>query len=546
MYKIGVYGLAALFSLGLAACSGGTSGAPAPPPPAPPPPPPPSGSVTISGSVTYDLVPLNAATNGLNYAGTTQRPSRNVVVEVADSSGAILSSALTNATGGYSFSVAAGATVRIQARARMQSPGRYDVTVRDNTSGNAIYVLQGSLLSAGSANSTRNLNAASGWGGAGYTGARAAAPFAILDTIKTAVSAIDAAAPGTVFATAQVYWSVNNRSASGSIANGEIGTTSFTFIGGVPTILVLGSADSDTDEYDRHVIAHEFGHFVESTQSRNDTIGGPHSLSQRLDPRLAFSEGWSNAFSGMALGDPVYRDSSGPQQSTGFSINIEGNAYSSSGWYGEGSVQSIVYDAFDGVSDGVDAISAGFGPVYRARLNPAIMINGTAPTTIFSYIEALKTEAGVSAAAVDQLRLGQNINGTGVDGAGETNDGGISTSLPVLGTLSIGAAPLVVCSVNDAGTPNKLGNRTLLRLPVPTPQTVTLTMTRISGDTGRDPDFIVSLRGVDVATGFDLPAETEAETASLAGGDHVVEAYDFFNINDSGPAGDSCYNLSAN
>jgi hypothetical protein len=504
--------------------------------------------VTISGAITYDFVPVNTTTNGLNYSGTTQRPARNVVVEAVDGSGGVIASGLTTDAGAYSFSVPAGTNVRIQARARLQSPaaGQYDFTVRDNTSGNAIYLLQGSLTSSGTANSTRNLNAPSGWGGAGYTGTRAAAPFALLDTILTTIAAIDAVAPGTIFDTGQVFWSVNNRASDGSVAAGEIGTSSFTFIGGVPTILVLGNANNDTDEYDRHVIVHEFGHYVEATQSRNDSTGGPHSLTQRLDPRLAFSEGWCNAFSGMVLADPVYRDSSGANQSTGFSINVENNTYATSGWYAEGSVQSIVYDVFDSASDGVDAISAGFGPVYSARLNPSIMRNGTAPTTIFSYIEALKAAPGVSASAVDLLRVAQNINGTGVDGAGETNDGGIATSLPVLRTLTIGAGPQVICSVDDAGTQNKLGNRTLLRLPVPAPQSVTLTMTRVSGASGRDPDFIVSLRGVDVAQGFGTGVDAETETASLAAGDHVVEAYDFLNINDAGPSGDACYNLTAN
>lgn len=530
----------------LAACGGGGASGPSPAPP-PPPPPPPGGSVTISGAVTFDFVPLNTATNGLNYAATAQRPARNVVVEAASSGGTILASGLTDAAGAYSLAVPAGTVLRIQARSRMQGPGGlFDFTVRDNTSGNAVYLLTGALLDSGGANSTRNLNAPSGWGGASYTGTRAAAPFALLDTVLTSIGAVNTVAPGTSFETAQVFWSVNNRAASGSVASGEIGSTSFTRISGVPTILVQGSADNDTDEYDQHVIAHEFGHYLEDTQSRNDSIGGPHSLSQRLDPRLAFSEGWSNAFSGIALGDPVYRDSSGAGQSTGFRFNVESNIFSASGWFGEGSVHSIVYDVFDGADDGADVISAGFGPVYRARLNPAIMRNGTAPTTIFSYIEALKAEAGVSAAAVDALRLAQSINGTGVDGAGETNDGGVATSLPVLRTLTIGAPAIVICSVDDAGTENKLGNRTLMRMPVGAPASVLLAMTRISGATARDPDFIVSLRGAEIVRALSGATDTETRTVSLSAGDHVVEGYDDRNISDAGPSGDACYNFSAN
>jgi hypothetical protein len=504
--------------------------------------------VTISGAITYDFVPHNTTTSGLNYGAITQRPARGVIVEAVDGVGTVLASGSASDTGAYSLTVPAGTQMRIQARARITAatPGVWDFTVRDNTSGNAVYVLQGSLLDSGTSNSTRNLNAPSGWGGASYTSTRAAAPFAILDSIYTALTVITTAAPGTNFPTGQIYWSVNNRAATGSIANGEIGTTSFTRISGVPTILVLGNENNDTDEYDKHVIVHEFGHYVEDILGRNDSIGGSHSLSQRLDPRLAFSEGWSNAFSGAVLGDSFYRDSSGAQQASGFSINVESNSYSQQGWYAEGSVQSIAYDIFDAAADTNDTIAAGFGPFYRARISPTFIVNGFAPTTIFSYIEAVKAEAGVSAPAVDALRLAQNINGTGVDGAGETNDGGIATALPVWRTVSIGGGAVSICSTDDAGAKNKLGVRTLLRLPVSASQSVTLTMTRVSGATSRDPDFEVSLRGVSVATGFGAPAETETLTQTFAAGDHVIEAYDFFNTNDAGPAGDSCYNFTAN
>ena len=40
-------------------------------------------------------------------------------------------------------------------------------------------------------------------------------------------------------------------------------------------IYVLGAADNDTDEYDQHIVAHEFQHFLEDQVSRSDTPGGP-------------------------------------------------------------------------------------------------------------------------------------------------------------------------------------------------------------------------------------------------------------------------------
>ena len=89
---------------------------------------------------------------------------------------------------------------------------------------------------------------------------------------------------------------------------------------------MLGAADNDTDEYDQHVVAHEFQHFLEDQVSRSDTPGGPHSLDERLDMRVAFSEGFANAFSAMVLNDPVYRDSFGASQGQVYRFDVEQRA----------------------------------------------------------------------------------------------------------------------------------------------------------------------------------------------------------------------------
>jgi hypothetical protein len=528
----------------LSACDGGggSSTPPAVAPPAPPPPPT-GGSVTISGTITYDFVPFNANRIGLNYGAITQRPARGVVVEAADSAGAVVATTETDSAGAYALTLGSGLDLRIQARAQLRRTqlGTWDIAVRDNTAGNAAYLLVGAVANTGGADSSRSLNAPSGWGGAGYTGVRAAAPFAILDSIYDGLIAISGVVPGANFPALQVFWSVNNRAADGSIANGEIGSTSFTRVAGVPTILVLGAENADTDEYDAPVIVHELGHYVEDAFARSDSIGGPHSLADRLDTRVAMSEGWSNAFSSAVRNDPFYRDSSGPQQSQGFAVNLEGNTGANLGHFSERSVQSISFDVFDAAADGADTIAGGFGALYSGLASPAYA-NNTAPTAIYSYQDSLR--ALVSGAGLDLLLDAQSIFGRTAVATGETNDGGIATSLPVFRPVVIGAPAIQICSVDDAGTYNKLGNRTLIRLSVPTTQALTFRMTRVSGATGRDPDFIVFQRGVEVAAAETPPAETEVLTQTLAAGDYFIDAYDFFNVNDAGPSGDACYDFS--
>lgn len=71
-------------------------------------------------------------------------------------------------------------------------------------------------------------------------------------------------------------------------------------------------------------------------------------------------------------------------------------------------------------------------------------------------------------------------------------------------------------------------------------------MTRSSGATSRDPDFIIYKNGVVVGRAEAVPAESETTSLALTAGDHVIEAYDFFNLGTSntGTTGDSCYNFT--
>lgn len=51
---------------------------------------------------------------------------------------------------------------------------------------------------------------------------------------------------------------------------------------------------ADTDHFDDAVIIHELGHHVEDVCGKMDSPGGTHNGLFRIDPRLAWSEGWGN------------------------------------------------------------------------------------------------------------------------------------------------------------------------------------------------------------------------------------------------------------
>lgn len=59
----------------------------------------------------------------------------------------------------------------------------------------------------------------------------------------------------------------------------------------------LGNVTStDTDHFDDTVIIHELGHHIEDVCGKMDSPGGAHYGLFRIDPRLAWSEGWGNFF----------------------------------------------------------------------------------------------------------------------------------------------------------------------------------------------------------------------------------------------------------
>ena len=501
-------------------------------------------SVIISGQLTFDFVPHDTASNGLDYSAITQNPMRGVVVQALDASGTVLDSDISDASGNYALDVSPVIDVRIRARAvlRSTSGATWDVRVTDNTNNNALHVLDGSLADSGTTDSIRNLNAGSGWDGSAYTGERAAGPFAILDPVYDTMQKFAAVDPDIAFPPVEFRWSVDNRAVDGNREDGEITTSSYVPDGGdCGNIYLLGDDDADTDEYDPGVVVREWGHYFEHCLSRSDSPGGPHAPGERLDPRLALAEGWGDAVAAIGTGDPVVRNTFGPGQGGGSVVDVEANTNAPAGWYNARSVSSILYDVYDSTDDGADVLSLGLGPIYRTLVDPGY--TGTPVfTTIFTVLDRLKVVAPGNTAAIEALAAGQDINGTGADGAGETNDGGIASALPVYHTAVVDGAAVEVCSVDDAGTVNKLGNRAFVRVSVPTEGTYTIAMSSPRGN----PVFAIFRAGTLIATAFGA-VNSETWTGVLPAGEYVIEAFDFNNIESlivEQPA-DYCYDITA-
>jgi hypothetical protein len=558
-------------SLFLAACGGGGGDGGTTPPP--------SGNITVSGTITFDR-PTYTSNNTLNFFNQERLPVRGATIELlrASDQSVLVTTTTDGTSGAYSASIAnVPFIVRVKAQLRRAGTGGYDVEVRNNTSGNALYTLDSSTITPSNSTPRVDLNAPTGWVNGSYVNTRAAAPFAILHMLWEAKLLLQAAEPGLTMPALDVYWSVlNNLSeCTGGLPNpttGAIGTTFF--VGATiaatascpatpPGIYVLGDAnggfDDDPDEFDSSVIAHELGHYFQDAFSRDESMGGPHFPDSLHDLRLAFSEGWGNAFQGFVLDDPLYRDTVGATGSTGFYFDMENDTAPfsvASGFFAEASIHEVLWDVYDGVGEVVgsqttDQISLGYGAIHSVMREH--MVATDAMTSIFAFATGLEFRNPGQQAAIRSRLNDENINGTGDFGQGQAidvNDDGVNDNndlVPVFVPVATLGAPVQVISTNRFAdlvdtlyqSYNRLGARRYLTFDLPGGALrITAQGPAVNPTTGQgsDPDFFLYRDGVDQCTnygsgcsGLDDSLGSGLEEASYFGlpaGTYVLEVFE--------------------
>jgi len=480
----------------------------------------------IIGTITYDRVPVAVDPTGmvrLDYNNIHKETGKYLLVKALDENGQALAQTTTNGNGEYTLYVPKNIPIKIRVYARMFKEGIWDLSVVDNTNVKSMYVIEGELHDSGDGTTKRSLNATSGWDGQSYSGKREAAPFAILDSINTIMQKVISANPNIKFPHLLVNWSINNVSVGGDANLGQIGTSSYT---GDNNLWILGDANSDTDEYDDHIIIHEWAHFFEDKFSRSDSIGGQHSSGDALDIRVAFGEGFGNAMSAIATDNPIYFDTSGFNQSSGWFMDIESSYQENPGWFSEASIQRILYDLYDENNEGSDQVHLGFTPIYNAMVGKER--NTKAFTSLFTFIDALKNENSSNNAAIDQVVASERIN-TIYDAYGNyrsNSANGVFTK-PVYRTLQVGKW-ISQCNKNNYGVYNKLGNRTFIKVHIDKSDIYTFGAKPFGSSYG-DPDIVIykTQYPYDIMGMSPLEAESsDALTVNLNPGDYMVEVYD--------------------
>lgn len=238
------------------------------------------GSVTVTGRVLYPRRPLSP--RGLGAVETL--PLEGVAVALLDAAGATRATTVTDPMGFYTLTanVAEGSMISVRA-----TPARNDGTYRfsvENFTGAAYAATSPQFAAAPMVSRDISITEATN-GGA----------FAIFDTIRSGLDFVRRVLP-TAAPMLRVRWE-RGRTPPGGTSYFQPGRNYIYLLGG----------PVDIDEYDKPVILHEFGHFVEANFSRTSSPGGSHDGSP-TDPRLAWGEGWGTWFGCAANSDSEYVD----------------------------------------------------------------------------------------------------------------------------------------------------------------------------------------------------------------------------------------------
>jgi hypothetical protein len=354
----------------------------------------------VTGTATFAKRTLNVSHNGTTVsrlilsqnATASSLPIRYAEIRVTDGSGATVQCGRTNATGAMkaldgvsnlSLPPTAGSyTVTVYSRSNTSIPvlgGKpnfnFYASVKNDLTNLTVYSVTSTVSSSGAGSVTANVHATHS---ESVSPAIEGGAFNIYNDILAAYDYI-AFNTGTLDTTClsgklDIFWKAGYNPAQyiyPTADAGSLGTISF-YVKGDSQMFINGGrlgdvTTQDTDHFDDAVIIHELGHHVESVCGTMDSPGGAHNGLFRIDPRLAWSEGWGNFFGAHiirnkasdinpdfasilpASGWLFYYDSEGYGTANGFEyirINLSrlGNSTSETLYVNPGTPVGVTYD----------------------------------------------------------------------------------------------------------------------------------------------------------------------------------------------------------
>lgn len=305
----------------------------------------------VTGTVQYQDRTYDAT----GFTGTTLRAVRFADLEITRASdNIVLASGTTGPTGSFSLAgVTPGEIVYLRVYARAAGNG-INAVVLNNAAQSLLYTVVTPPI---------DTSVTTTFGTVNITIAGGAAPaFNIFDCAVKGfeyLAFVEPALPP-VPPLLQIYW--------------QAGSTDGTYFDRtVNGIFLLGMA-SDPDEFDDDIIHHEIGHWMAWRFSKDDTLGGPHTIIDQLDPRTSWSEGFAHFWSALVrrrVGPGEYADPA--VQVDNFLIgrsvfDIEGpdNPAQAVMATNELAVAAVLWDITDLANEGVDSLSGQEPEIWRA------------------------------------------------------------------------------------------------------------------------------------------------------------------------------------
>lgn len=327
--------------------------------------------ITVAGKAEYEYRELvyHATFRGLGDVPQDEdgnnipSPIRHAEIVILDSQNNVVQCGETDADGDYNLTLPLdGALYRVRVHSRGFNDNHVRASILRSPESNQIYHVE-KVITANT-NKTVNLLAKA-------TGTLEGGAFHIYDQIlayniklRELVGTCDTGShtgcvPFTVAPKVLIFWEKGFN--PGTYLPGSPGSSFY--YKGTNRVFLLGGLDgdvdySDTDHFDRSIIAHEYFHFLEATMGRTSSPGGGHNGNQILDPRLAWSEGAAQYFQGVMTGISRVMDSRGNISGASAlivdysleNVDTDQPQQENEGEFREFSVARLLWDTYDDTS----------------------------------------------------------------------------------------------------------------------------------------------------------------------------------------------------
>jgi hypothetical protein len=349
----------------------------------------------VHGTVRYEKIrdrhPTTGAA-GLQVSTPEVRPVAGARVELVSESGETLAKTQTDAAGNYRLPWTGDpkvAFVRVHAAAE-------NVVVVDYFDEKTIYSISTQPWKLPEGETRKDLIA--------KDADRASGPFNMLEAVSMGNRLLRSAEPNLRLPTATICWTTRHREG-----------TSY-FVRARNEICILGDRSVDSDEFDDCIVLHEYGHFVLANLSQDDSKGGSHS-SDRLDPRVAWSEGWGSFFACAALGDSRYIDTGvDPVRGSGARVEYDVATLRTNGerigFANEKTVARVLWGIFAGNQEKTRK-ALGFKPIWSILRSKA-WAERPAYRTLLDFCDAFREANAQDAAPMRALLEANGIEWDGV------------------------------------------------------------------------------------------------------------------------------------